>query len=111
MCSISSGKNTFFSEYLFIQYKVLGDLSLDKSEICSSSEASADNYSIDSHSTTSEEPNKEIPELFSSPCPQPLATDKGKGSKNVRLSSYLAGLVEGDGSIAVHDPNSKSKKY
>jgi hypothetical protein len=30
---------------------------------------------------------------------------------NVRLSSYLAGLVEGDGSIAVHDPKSKSKKY
>jgi hypothetical protein len=30
---------------------------------------------------------------------------------NVRLSSYLAGLVEGDGTIAVHDPKSKSKKY
>lgn len=30
---------------------------------------------------------------------------------NNNLSAYLAGLVEGDGSIAVHDPNSKAKKY
>lgn len=30
---------------------------------------------------------------------------------NSNLSAYLAGLVEGDGSIAVHDPNSKAKKY
>ena len=30
---------------------------------------------------------------------------------NSNLSAYLAGLVEGDGSIAVHDPNSKTKKY
>ena len=30
---------------------------------------------------------------------------------NSNLSSYLAGLIEGDGSIAVHDPNSKSQKY
>jgi len=27
------------------------------------------------------------------------------------LCSYLAGLIEGDGSFAVHDLNSKSKKY
>ena len=30
---------------------------------------------------------------------------------NSNFSSYLAGLIEGDGSIAVHDPNSKSQKY
>jgi hypothetical protein len=27
------------------------------------------------------------------------------------LAPYLAGLIEGDGHIAVHDKNSKSKKY
>lgn len=30
---------------------------------------------------------------------------------NSNPSAYLTGLVEGDGSIAVHDPKSKSKKY
>ena len=35
--------------------------------------------------------------------------DEGENLK--RLSPYLAGLIEGDGHIAVHDKNSKAKKY
>ena len=31
--------------------------------------------------------------------------------KNKLLSSYLAGLIEGDGTFAIHDKNSKSKKF
>ena len=31
--------------------------------------------------------------------------------KNPGFSSYLAGLIEADGSFAVHDKNSKAKKY
>ncbi len=38
-----------------------------------------------------------------------MANSKKNGKEN--LGAYLAGLVEGDGTIAVHDPNSKSKKY
>ena len=35
-----------------------------------------------------------------------------KNSKpSFKLGPYLAGLIEGDGSIAVHDKNSKAKKY
>jgi hypothetical protein len=30
---------------------------------------------------------------------------------SVNIGSYLAGLIEGDGHIAVHDKNSKSKVY
>ena len=32
-------------------------------------------------------------------------------SRNLGLGPYLAGLIEGDGHIAVHDKNSNSKKY
>jgi len=28
-----------------------------------------------------------------------------------QIGPYLAGLIEGDGTIAVHDPKSKSKQY
>ena len=31
--------------------------------------------------------------------------------KNTKLRSYLAGLIEGDGTFAVHDTKSNSKKY
>lgn len=34
-----------------------------------------------------------------------------KSKANPEFGSYLAGLIEGDGSIAVHDSCSKSKKY
>jgi hypothetical protein len=34
-----------------------------------------------------------------------------KSNTNSNLRAYLAGLIEGDGSIAIHDPNSKAKKY
>lgn len=34
-----------------------------------------------------------------------------KSQANPEFGSYLAGLIEGDGSIAVHDSCSKSKKY
>lgn len=34
-----------------------------------------------------------------------------KSDISLFLGSYLAGLIEGDGYIAVHDKNSKSKKY
>src|SRR5277367_263092 len=32
-------------------------------------------------------------------------------SFNSNLGSYLAGLIEGDGTFAIHDINSTSKKY
>jgi hypothetical protein len=32
-------------------------------------------------------------------------------SFNSNLGSYLAGLIEGDGTFAIHDINSKAKKY
>lgn len=32
-------------------------------------------------------------------------------SANLFMASYLAGLIEGDGHIAVHDKNSSSKKF
>jgi hypothetical protein len=35
----------------------------------------------------------------------------GAGTPTLKLGPYLAGLIEGDGHIAVHDKNSKSKKY
>src|ERR1700712_2238383 len=34
-----------------------------------------------------------------------------KTSPNPFMASYLAGLIEGDGHIAVHDKNSSSKKF
>lgn len=34
-----------------------------------------------------------------------------KSQANPEFGSYLAGLIEGDGSIAVHDSSSKSQKY
>jgi hypothetical protein len=36
---------------------------------------------------------------------------KPEGENLKRLSPYLAGLIEGVGHIAVHDKNSKAKKY
>jgi len=39
-----------------------------------------------------------------------LLKRKYSTNKN-HFASYLAGLIEGDGSIAVHDPNGKSKEY
>ena len=34
-----------------------------------------------------------------------------KNENNINLGSYLAGLIEGDGTIAIHDKNSTAKKY
>ena len=34
-----------------------------------------------------------------------------KNENNLNLGSYLAGLIEGDGTIAIHDKNSTAKKY
>lgn len=47
---------------------------------------------------------------------KPLSNVKSQGPKTdnenlSRLAPYLAGLIEANGSIAVHDANSKSKKY
>ena len=47
---------------------------------------------------------------------QYYSNGRSLSSKNITLShsllgSYLAGLIEGDGTIAVHDPNSTTKKY
>lgn len=33
------------------------------------------------------------------------------GARREKLGAYLAGLIEADGSIAVHDVNTKAKKY
>lgn len=40
-----------------------------------------------------------------------VGADHNEIKRNSNLCAYLAGLVEGDGSIAVHEPNSKSQKY
>ena len=37
--------------------------------------------------------------------------DKFDFNNNSQLGPYLAGLIEGDGTFAVHDPNSLTKKY
>jgi hypothetical protein len=36
---------------------------------------------------------------------------KSKLENNTKLGPYLAGLIEADGSFAIHDKNSKSNKY
>lgn len=38
-------------------------------------------------------------------------TQDSEKKYNSKLRPYLAGLIEGDGSIAVHDKNTKAKKY
>src|SRR5690606_40213148 len=43
-----------------------------------------------------------------------LVSSNDKNSLNFlrsKLGSYLAGLIEADGSFAIHDKNSKAKKY
>lgn len=37
--------------------------------------------------------------------------ENNKGRLRLNLGPYLAGLIEADGSFAIHDENSKSKKY
>jgi len=37
--------------------------------------------------------------------------NKGTDGPFINLGSYLAGLIEGDGTIAIYDKTSKSKKY
>jgi hypothetical protein len=41
----------------------------------------------------------------------PYRQVKRNSNYSSNLAPYLAGLIEGDGDIAVHDKNSKSKKY
>jgi hypothetical protein len=41
----------------------------------------------------------------------PLDIKEKESNLREKLGAYLAGLIEADGSIAVHDANSKSKKY
>ena len=40
-----------------------------------------------------------------------VSSKEYRNNNEMKLSSYLAGLIEGDGYIAVHDKNSKSKVY
>jgi hypothetical protein len=41
----------------------------------------------------------------------PYRIERGNSNYSHNLGPWLAGLIEGDGHIAVHDKNSKSKKY
>src|SRR6185503_8175712 len=59
-----------------------------------------------------------IKKYFSSLPPSPkgkeasqLDIKEKESNLREKLGAYLAGLIEADGSIAVHDANSKSKKY
>lgn len=45
------------------------------------------------------------------PCFAAKGADGVRSAFNYKLGPYLAGLIEGDGHIAVHDKNSKSKKF
>jgi len=53
--------------------------------------------------------NRDIKQNYSSQ--GPLDVKDKESNLREKLGSYLAGLIEADGSIAVHDPNSKSKRY
>jgi len=55
-----------------------------------------------------------LPSRLPLPLPLPLRRvnlDKNINMLRKQIGPYLAGLIEGDGTIAVHDPKSKSKQY
>lgn len=52
-----------------------------------------------------------ITKLFSVKSEKMLTSLVKKNNGSFQMGPYLAGLIEADGSIAVHDKNSKAKKY
>jgi len=59
--------------------------------------------------------NRNIIKKYSSSAPLDIIKEKESNlphiTRDEKLGAYLAGLIDASGSIAVHDANSKSKKY